>query len=95
MTNGERWGRAERLLRARRRRLAADYNGAHVADGGWTAGPEDLGALASEAEQARYGRGEGALDLEERVTAWLGPGWDEGPEPDPWGWSLSRAMRTT
>lgn len=78
MTVEEQWGRAERLLRAQRRRLAADYNGAHVANGGWTAGPDDLGALASEAEQARYGRGEIALDLAERVTAWLGPGGTRG-----------------
>ncbi|WP_281250865.1 hypothetical protein [Rhodococcoides corynebacterioides] len=40
MTDGERWGRAEPLLCAQRRRPAADYNGAHIADGGWTAGPE-------------------------------------------------------
>ncbi|MGN7133877.1 hypothetical protein ACTHQY_11455 [Rhodococcoides corynebacterioides] len=82
MTDRNRWERAEILLRAKRRRLAADHLGE---TGEWTAGPEDLGALADEVEAARYRRGEVALDLEERVTAWLGPGWDAGPAPNPWG----------
>jgi hypothetical protein len=81
MRDSERYGRAERMLRARRRRLAADHYGD---TGEWSAGPPELLALATEAERVRYTQMEKAYDLDARITAVLGPGWDVGDEPDPW-----------